>query len=135
MSDQWSVPENQADGDWRTDRIHREAPFGLDAVSVLANDVDVMRVNTEDETHISVTRDAMLKVLAAEANDRVGWKWTVEYFTDDLCWVARCGSAAWTCYGKTGAYEFEPGIGGFGFDDVIAALHGKYLLEAARANT
>lgn len=134
MADEWSKPVKEADGRW-TMRLGEwnRAPF----VSVSAEDVYAL---SENEGALS-PRDVVLRLLAAEASDRLGWVWDIANFGGVLGWIAQ-GSTddeprfRWI----RGDREHEPvadrttvfrPLPANSPDELLAAQHGYFLLADA----
>lgn len=77
--------------------------------------------------------DDYLRLLAAEASDRLGWTWTVDpypEFPSAEFVVGGFGMGGWQVHG--GAYHWHARLrDGETPDELLAALHGKYLLDDA----
>jgi hypothetical protein len=82
--------------------------------------------------------DEVLRLLAAEASDRLGWVWEVENMGRSVGWVAQSVPAdmpsvlkfRWLDNGS-GPVSTKPQTFGHTPDELLAALHGKFLLEDA----
>jgi hypothetical protein len=144
MADEWSKPVKGADGIWRL----RENDSDGDLVAVNVNRVEIIEAYDQG----GAPRDVVLRLLAAEASDRLGWVWglvtrgppRIEHYqwnpelTQQLngyliIEMRRFGVLVeWS---QDGPEDFvcsrlEAG-GGFTEDDLLAALHGKYRLADA----
>lgn len=125
---EWNAPERVGE-DWETESLDR-----LERVTLKRGTIEAwFDLSSEDRgpEPTPVSADAALRLLAAEASDRLGWKWTVDKGADGEPWYALCGSTHWYSMPGSDAYDFTQGLGGYGFDDAVAALHGKFLLETA----
>jgi len=88
---------------------------------------DVCVVNTSGDA-AAAPRDVVLRLLAAEASDRLGWVWEVGGNTAR----GRKGidSVDWSVCPVDGI-RTESDLYLFGPDDVLASLVGRFLLEDA----
>lgn len=128
MADSWSDPAKGPDGEFSTELLGSN--YGFKRVGL--KDGDEVCIET-DLASVTAPRDVVLRLLAAEASDRLGWVWEVVRGTDedpDL-WAARCGSTSWWAVGVSGSLNFEQGLGGYGREEIVAAMHGRFLLQDA----
>ena len=68
--DEWSKPVKTGD-EWESERLG--SAYGYKRVGV----ADDVRIDT-DLSSVSAPREVVLRLLAAEASDRLGWVWEVE---------------------------------------------------------
>jgi hypothetical protein len=127
MADEWSKPVKGKEG---ADFGWTSTAFGGNADATV-NEFDVS-VCDRFECH-SAPRDVVLRLLAAEASDRLGWVWEVA--VDILTGRLAASHDGWT---PTWEVNFEgngvmasltdPGLPDSP-DELLAAIHGRFLLE------
>ena len=135
MADEWSKPEKGADGEWGS------GGRGLNAMRVDKDGAVVFE--SEDVTwRQSAPRDVVLRLLAAEASDRLGWVWEVGK-NDAGHLRARCYPdaskepasdwGAWSAWGPRGEATFQIAYWNAELtgDALIALAHGRFLLQDA----
>ena len=121
MADEWSKPVKEGD-EWESELLG--SAYGYKRVSVADDEVCV-------ETNISAIpapRDVVLRLLAAEASDRLGWVWEVERFPGSVR-VKKAGKhyVNWMDDPPEGTVDISGGT----TDEILASLHGKFLLADA----
>jgi hypothetical protein len=79
-----------------------------------------------------VPADAALRLLAAEASDRLGWQWRLrEYKGVRTAEADRLGDCCWSAETSGIVFVTSPDQFTFTPDELLACLHGRYLLDAA----
>lgn len=141
-ADEWSKPVKGAYG-WSVDSAHR-GPDGATKVGLFADGELVIR--NDDGSH-SAPRDVVLRLLAAEASDRIGWVWEQSVETKGAGNMVMLADA-FTAFDHTGGvvahWEKERCENEIGFwvrdaedrhlydpDELLACLHGRFLLADA----
>lgn len=117
MADEWSKPVKGPYG-WSVDRGETKLGLFWDGDLVIRDD---------DYGSPTAPRDVVLRLLAAEASDRLGWVWEVD--TGD--WIASGGKSMWGRHAETGEPITYDDHFGFTADDILASLHGRFLLADA----
>ena len=119
MADEWSNPVKDSGGEWSSGLDNGDA-------EATANELDVT-VYGRHSCH-SAPRDVVLRLLAAEASDRLGWVWEV----GGISVRGRKGSEVvdWSVCPVDGI-RTESDLYLFSPDDVLASLHGRFLLADA----
>ena len=124
MADEWSKPV-KLNGGW-----YMGTPDG-ESVQLASLDgqwrVGDLGVTSGTGEAASAPRDVVLRLLAAEASDRLGWVWEVD--TGD--WIASGGKSMWGRHAETGEPITYDDHFGFTADDLLASLHGRFLLADA----
>ncbi len=123
---EWTKPVKGADGVWVSEYTPRDHPTG-DDVSVVLDD-NGMLGESEEGLAVYAPRDIVLRLLAAEASDRLGWVWEV---TPEKAQTGAHLEVSWEVMAEgvtfTGSYQTRE------HDALIASLHGRFLLEDAMA--
>lgn len=124
MADEWSKPVKDEDGDWAT-RIVVDTRFPSSAM-LSAEGLRIAEFGTDYAA--SAPRDVVLRLLAAEASDRLGWVWEV----GGTSVRGRKGSEVvdWSVCPVDGI-RTESDLYLFSPDDVLASLMGRFLLADA----
>lgn len=137
MSDEWSKPVKDECGRW-------VAVFGGESVTL---EDGVIAASQFDTGFASAPRDVVLRLLAAEASDRLGWDWRPyrmppvgplhmstaagEWWFDD----GTSGDGTPVESPPTFRFHALPGDGGglvfLTPDELLAAMHGRFLLADA----
>lgn len=129
MADEWSKPVKALGGAWRM----AAAKVGPDGIDCVHFEEGLLRITNDDGWH-AAPRDVVLRLLAAEASDRLGWVWEVARRTTNLgtrYWLADCEKGRWEGGGRD-ALVFEPhGQPVLAPDELLAAMWGRFLLEDA----
>ena len=121
MADEWSKPVKDEDGDWAT-RIVVDTRFPSSAM-LSAEGLRIAEFGTDYAA--SAPRDVVLRLLAAEASDRLGWVWEVERFPGSVR-VKKAGKhyVNWMDDPPEGTVDISGGT----TDEILAAMHGRFLL-------
>jgi len=117
MAEEWSKPVKGPYG-WSVDRGETRVGIFWDGDLVIRDD---------DYGSPTAPRDVVLRLLAAEASDRLGWVWEVN--TGE--WIASSGKSMWGRHAETGEPITYDDHFGFTADELLAAMHGRFLLEDA----
>ena len=138
MPDEWSKPVKGKDGRWESESLADQSR------AIDLNEQGTVRIFADYDDACYAPRDVVLRLLAAEASDRLGWVWEVrvfdEAYEDDEEWSEdERGEAVTTDAWRgrwaedCGTLVWHPMSGRHGFtsDAVLAAYHGKFLLEDA----
>ena len=126
MADEWSKPVKEGD-EWESELLG--SAYGYKRVSVADDEVCV-------ETNISAIpapRDVVLRLLAAEASDRLGWVWEQGDTSEGepMFRLAIGGPyLQWKTIGARG-FEFRQAPQPLTPDEFLAAMHGRFLLADA----
>ncbi len=142
MADEWSKPVKDESGDWRSETVG--APMGHYHDALLRDGYigEGMDRTTAIPAHVA------LRLLAAEASDRLGWVWRpYQMPPGPLHMCCEIGGEWWFDNGTSGAGTpveatptFRFGLvkssvhGGMPFptpDELLALHHGRFLLEDA----
>jgi len=119
VADEWSKPVKDGDGHWRSETVG--APMGHYHAALLADGM----IGEANDRVTAIPAHVALRLLAAEASDRLGLAW---YLTPDFT-GSHCKVGEWQLR-TDGAITFEPGVCETP-DQLLAALHGRFLLEDA----
>lgn len=116
MADEWSKPVKGPYG-WSVDRGETKLGLFWDGDLVIRDD---------DYGSPTAPRDVVLRLLAAEASDRLGWVWEVRRDNDGKAKSASPGS--WVEWRRDGHVTVESD---FNSDELLACQHGRFLLADA----
>ena len=130
MADEWSKPVK---GDGDTWRVTLDNGYSDGSIVIFSDgEITAEREATGydggtvyDAVH--TTRDVVLRLLAAEASDRLGWVWEV----DAGEWIASSGMSMWGRHAETGEPITYDDHFGFTSDELLASLMGRFLLADA----
>lgn len=121
MADEWSKPVKHPEfGWWECLKGPESDPYK----AMLSDEGLFAHDGLEG---IYCPRDVVLRLLAAEASDRLGWVWEVD--TGD--WIASGGKSMWGRHAETGEPITYDDHFGFTDDDLLASLMGRFLLADA----
>jgi hypothetical protein len=137
---EWSKPEKNAGGNYETSSIEGS----ITATASLENGQLFHEMDQWTTADGPIPADAALRLLAAEASERLGYEWLIENTESSLGpkVIATAKpkkpssheSITWHRWlGYEGTNETELGVDyqGATGDEVLAALHGKFLLDDA----
>ena len=114
-TDEWSNPVKDKDIPyWWSGNGRKRFYVGPDGLEV-----------SDPDGAIEIPRDAVLRLLAAEASDRLGWVWEVERFPGSVR-VKKAGKhyVNWMDDPPEGTVDISGGT----TDEILAAMHGRFLL-------
>ena len=126
-ADEWSKPVKDEEGDWRSETVG--APVGHYHDALLRDGY----IGEGMDRQTAIPAHVALRLLAAEASDRLGLKWevVVDEFTGRLCVRREEWPAIWFV-GHDGKIESEANYGCPDTpDELLAAMWGRFLLEDA----
>lgn len=145
MADEWSKPVK---GDGDTWRVTLDNGYSDGSIVIFSDgEITAEREATGDDggtvyAAVHTTRDVVLRLLAAEASDRLGWVWEVGK-NDAGHLRARCYPdaskepasdwGAWSAWGPRGEATFQIAYWNAELtgDALIALAHGRFLLADA----
>lgn len=119
MADEWSKPVKEGE-EW----VCKEIDAAGDVVTLFANGTLMVEAQA-GWSEGSAPRDVVLRLLAAEASDRLGWVWEVERFPGSVR-VKKAGKhyVNWMDDPPEGTVDISGGT----TDEILAAMHGRFLL-------
>lgn len=120
MADEWSKPVKDEDGDWRSETVG--APMGHYHDALLRDGY----IGEGMDRQTAIPAHVALRLLAAEASDRLGWVWEVD---EGFVSARRAGSVGSPCIVNRDGIRF--GTSSPQPDELIAAMHGRFLLSDA----
>lgn len=120
MADEWSKPVKDEEGDWRSETVG--APVGHYHDALLRDGY----IGEGMDRQTAIPAHVALRLLAAEASDRLGWVWEVRRDNDGKAKSASPGS--WVEWRRDGHVTVESD---FNSDELLACQHGRFLLADA----
>lgn len=146
MADEWSKPVKDGAGGWEC-QLQLAGPDGMDILAVRGNRVSL----SHSGSYITAPRDVVLRLLAAEASDRLGWVWsplnrTAHGYemnaTDASCEPLEPGEVGEVtlhylakAFTAAAGEEVRVYIEVVYVDELLAAMHGRFLLADALRET
>ena len=125
MADEWSKPVKGADG---VTRMAEVSPVGR-TVAECDGERVFLCVPSEAE-EVSAPREVVIRLLAAEASDRLGWVWVPDADNDGrIVGMDTAGGSNYVIWRESGVVAID--AGDFTPDELLAAMHGRFLLEEA----
>ena len=129
MSDEWSKPVKGADG-WSANLSPRNDTKWRVGVDATLDAEGLCVVDGFGHDAAVAPRDVVLRLLAAEASDRLGWVWEVGN-DPNIGWHASSGESLWGRHASTGRPITADDHFGMNPDELLASLHGAFMLEDA----